>query len=176
MILFVLLFRETPESRLFSQSRIWFRYPGLENRRQRRARSIRRFLQAPVVPLLTLPFNLRSQMIPHHENAVNTAKTLLKTGNLLCPDLTDQSNPDCQLEGILLAIIAGQNYQIQLMRSFLSNRQYPQDDNCDVFVRTMDDPAEALAKITLDSAASPGILGRTTALLVLAVVWSFTLW
>jgi len=28
------------------------------------------------------------QMIPHHENAVNTAKTLLKTGNLLCPDLS----------------------------------------------------------------------------------------
>lgn len=76
-------------------------------------------------------------MIPHHENAVNTAKTLLSTGNLLCPDLTDQANPDCVLEGILYEIIAGQNSQIQQMRRFLSSREYPQEDNCDVYVETV---------------------------------------
>jgi len=119
------------------------------------------------------------QMIPHHENAVNTAKTLLKTGNLLCPDLTDQSNPDCELEGILLGIIAGQNHQIQLMRSFLSNRQYPQEDNCDVFVKTVEDPAELPmneAGVNLDSAASLGVISWAIASLVLTLVWGFTLW
>lgn len=74
------------------------------------------------------------QMIPHHENAVNTAKTLLKTGNLLCPDLRDQTNPDCILEAILLEIVAGQNHQIQQMKQFLQARQYPQTDNCNVHV------------------------------------------
>jgi len=89
------------------------------------------------------------QMIPHHQNAVNTAKTLLKTGNLLCPDLTDQTNPQCVLEGILREIVAGQNHQIQMMRRFLSDHQYPQEDNCDVYVETvelhdlLDDPEEA---------------------------------
>ena len=77
-------------------------------------------------------------MIPHHENAVNTAKTLLKTGNLLCPDLTDVNNPDCVLEGILLEIVAGQNHQIQLMKNFLRTRRYPETDNCDVYVKTLE--------------------------------------
>lgn len=84
------------------------------------------------------------QMIPHHENAVNTAKTLLKTGNLDCPDLGDQANPDCVLEAILLEIVAGQNSQIQLMRQFLQDHSYPQSDNCEVYVDTVDDDAVAL--------------------------------
>lgn len=75
-------------------------------------------------------------MIPHHENAVNTAKTLLKTGNLLCPDITDTQNPDCLLEGILFEIVASQNHQIQLMKHFLQLRQYPEKDNCNVYVET----------------------------------------
>ena len=82
------------------------------------------------------------QMIPHHENAVNTAKTLLKTGNLLCPDLTDTENPDCVLSSILLEIIAGQNHQIQLMQDYLRKHKYPLKDNCDVFVKTMDSLTE----------------------------------
>ena len=78
------------------------------------------------------------QMIPHHQNAVNTAKTLLYMGSLLCPDLTDQSNPDCVLEGILREIVTGQNHQIQLMRQYLAAHKYPPDDNCDVYVQTVD--------------------------------------
>lgn len=79
------------------------------------------------------------QMIPHHVNAVNTARTLLKTGNLLCPDLTDTTNPDCVLEGILLEISASQNYQIQKMHQFLMDRQFPLTDNCDVYVETVNE-------------------------------------
>ena len=78
------------------------------------------------------------QMIPHHQNAVNTAKTLLKMGSLLCPDMTDKSNPDCVLEGILREIVAGQNHQIELMRKFLRDHDYPMEDNCDVYVKTIE--------------------------------------
>lgn len=77
------------------------------------------------------------QMIPHHQNAVNTAKSLLKMGSLLCPDLTDTTNSECQLEGILRDIIGGQNHQIQLMRHFLNQHGLPQTDNCDVYVETV---------------------------------------
>jgi hypothetical protein len=39
------------------------------------------------------------QMIPHHQNAVNMAKLLLKANKLECEDLSDDENPDCVLEG-----------------------------------------------------------------------------
>jgi hypothetical protein len=54
------------------------------------------------------------QMIPHHINAANTAKTLLKTNVLNCPDLSEDTD-DCDLEGILRCIVYNQNYQIQLI-------------------------------------------------------------
>ena len=38
------------------------------------------------------------QMIPHHENAVNMAKVLLKQNILKCDDLTNEEDPDCILE------------------------------------------------------------------------------
>ena len=41
------------------------------------------------------------QMIPHHQNAVNMAKALLKTGTLQCDDLSVEEVPDCMLEGKL---------------------------------------------------------------------------
>jgi hypothetical protein len=53
-------------------------------------------------------------MIPHHINAANTAKTLLKTNVLNCPDLSEDTD-DCDLEGILRCIVYNQNYQIQLI-------------------------------------------------------------
>lgn len=40
------------------------------------------------------------QMIPHHQNAVNMAKVLLKAGTLDCPDLSDDEDPECILEGM----------------------------------------------------------------------------
>ena len=119
------------------------------------------------------------QMIPHHENAVNTAKTLLKTGNLLCPDLTDTGNPDCVLEGILLEIVANQNHQIQRMQSFLETHRYPLTDNCDVYVKTITAEEVALLEgnvVQLESDRSGAGSMMTeywlgTALLVLTFPW-----
>jgi len=39
------------------------------------------------------------QMIPHHQNAVNMAKALLKTEKVKCEDLSDDESPDCIFEG-----------------------------------------------------------------------------
>ncbi|KAG7371893.1 protein of unknown function DUF305 containing protein [Nitzschia inconspicua] len=64
------------------------------------------------------------QMIPHHQNAVNMAKALLKSGEAVC----DTSGPveegsnvsvGCLLEPMVRAIIANQNRQIQEMESIL---------------------------------------------------------
>jgi len=69
------------------------------------------------------------QMIPHHQNAVNMAKALLKTGTLSCADYTDETD-DCALEVILREIINGQNHQIQVMRSILDSKNLPPDNDC----------------------------------------------
>jgi len=62
------------------------------------------------------------QMIPHHVNAVNMAKALLKqnTENTVfdCDDLTGESE-DCIFEGLVREIIVVQNFQIQGMESAL---------------------------------------------------------
>eukprot|EP00602_Paraphysomonas_sp_CaronLab_P006861 CAMPEP_0185021890 /NCGR_PEP_ID=MMETSP1103-20130426/4594_1 /TAXON_ID=36769 /ORGANISM="Paraphysomonas bandaiensis, Strain Caron Lab Isolate" /LENGTH=352 /DNA_ID=CAMNT_0027553673 /DNA_START=35 /DNA_END=1090 /DNA_ORIENTATION=- len=55
------------------------------------------------------------QMIPHHENAINMAKLLLKTGpdsGISCP----QEQLDCDIVDMLHEIINSQNHQITLMR------------------------------------------------------------
>jgi len=70
------------------------------------------------------------QMIPHHQNAVNMAKALLKTGTIHCDDVTDDENSDCVMEDILRSIINGQNHQIQLMRSVLEEYELPAGDEC----------------------------------------------
>ena len=41
------------------------------------------------------------QMIPHHQNAVNMAKTLLNTGDVRCDDLANENEPTCVLQVIL---------------------------------------------------------------------------
>ena len=38
------------------------------------------------------------QMIPHHQNAVNMAKVLLKQNILPCADLTNDEDPNCIME------------------------------------------------------------------------------
>jgi hypothetical protein len=38
---------------------------------------------------------LFDSMIPHHQNAVNMAKTLLKLGGLSCDDLLNEEQTDC---------------------------------------------------------------------------------
>lgn len=74
-------------------------------------------------------------MIPHHQNAVNMAKALLKTGKLTCDDLADEDTEqadDCALEVILREIINNQNAQIQGMRSILEGKGYPETNDCKV--------------------------------------------
>ena len=115
------------------------------------------------------------QMIPHHQNAVNTAKTLLHMGSLLCPDLTDQTNPDCVLEGILREIVAGQNHQIQVMRQFLAAHHFPPEDNCDVYVQTVDSAEQASQTFPQNlnpqgGSGTAAISTRTTMQLLLGVV------
>jgi len=75
------------------------------------------------------------QMIPHHENAVNMAKALLKTNILDCPRLTDEDrNVDCKLENILREIVNGQNRQIQLMYGVLEDMNSAQTNDCVVHI------------------------------------------
>mmetsp|Transcript_7741 Transcript_7741/g.22749 ORF Transcript_7741/g.22749 Transcript_7741/m.22749 type:complete len:451 (-) Transcript_7741:277-1629(-) len=71
------------------------------------------------------------QMIPHHQNAVNMAKALLKAKKLVCSSL-DEDTPDCAMESILREIVNGQNAQIQAMRGYLDEKEYPQTDDCKV--------------------------------------------
>merc|ERR1712032_1417912 len=64
------------------------------------------------------------EMIPHHQNAVNMAKALLKTGKLVCDDLTDEESDqadDCTMEVLLRSIINVQNHEIQIMESLLKS-------------------------------------------------------
>eukprot|EP00804_Cyclotella_cryptica_P016810 CCRYP_001795-RB/>CCRYP_001795-RB protein AED:0.35 eAED:0.45 QI:0/0/0/1/0.5/0.2/5/0/350 len=80
---------------------------------------------------------LLHQMIPHHQNAVNMAKALLKTGRVRCDNLTDEESeqaPDCAMEVILREIISGQNAQIQVMRGILEAKSFPQTNDCTVTV------------------------------------------
>jgi hypothetical protein len=69
------------------------------------------------------------QMIPHHQNAVNMAKALLKTG-MTCEDLTNEDDPKCVMEVILREIINGQNAQIQAMRGILESLDEPTYADC----------------------------------------------
>jgi Domain of unknown function (DUF305) len=71
------------------------------------------------------------QMIPHHQNAVNMAKATLKAG-VTCEDLTDEEDPNCIMERILLDIIHGQNAQIQAMRGVLDQLEFPRFADCEV--------------------------------------------
>jgi uncharacterized protein (DUF305 family) len=77
------------------------------------------------------------QMIPHHQNAVNMAKTLLKSEKVVCADLSDEDSQDCVLERILREIINGQNHQIQLMNGYLEAKEYSASDNCVVEIKTL---------------------------------------
>jgi len=71
------------------------------------------------------------QMIPHHQNAVNMAKALLKSNKISCYDVTQETN-DCELHKILVSIINLQNHQIQVMRSILDGKDLKEDYDCNV--------------------------------------------
>ena len=73
------------------------------------------------------------QMVPHHQNAVNMAKALLKTDILVCDDLTEETD-ECIMEGILREIVNDQNFQIQTMYGILESLGYPRTDDCKVMI------------------------------------------
>merc|ERR1719331_2258715 len=66
-------------------------------------------------------------MIPHHQNAVNMAKTtLLYVGSSLTVECEDDANkrcPDTESTDLLRDIIQNQNAQIQYMRDYLGTIQ-----------------------------------------------------
>merc|ERR1719324_1860335 len=66
------------------------------------------------------------QMIPHHQNAVNMAKALLKTNTL---DSSDEG--DLEMENMMWAIINGQNFQIHQMQDYLAEKSYAESDLCE---------------------------------------------
>jgi Domain of unknown function (DUF305) len=73
------------------------------------------------------------QMIPHHQNAVNMAKTLLVLdGEIVCDDVTDEDSPDCAFEVLLRGIVNNQNFQIQQMFGILKEENFVDEDDCDV--------------------------------------------
>lgn len=60
------------------------------------------------------------QMIPHHDNAVNMAKALLKTG-----DITPANDPEGELTDLMWTIINEQNMQITAMQGYLASESKP---------------------------------------------------
>ena len=73
------------------------------------------------------------QMIPHHQNAVNMAKALLKTNKVSCSNLGEETD-DCIMKSILLEIVNTQNHQIQSMQGLLESYGFPPSDDCVVAI------------------------------------------
>jgi hypothetical protein len=93
------------------------------------------------------------QMIPHHQNAVNLAKAILKTG-VSCEDLSNDEGPTCIMEVILREIINGQNAQIQAMRGVLEALDEPAYADCTVPVFGLEDIASVTDGSSLSDKAS----------------------
>ena len=73
------------------------------------------------------------QMIPHHENAVNMAKLLLKQEGaygLACGD--EEEDIDCDMVTAAWEMINGQNAQITLMRNWLTAKSKPRYAECSI--------------------------------------------
>merc|ERR1711935_433766 len=75
------------------------------------------------------------QMIPHHQNAVNMCKALLKSGEADCDDLEDEDSPACVTNVICQEIINAQNAQIQTMRGVLDGLNLDESDDCVIEVK-----------------------------------------
>ena len=77
------------------------------------------------------------QMIPHHQNAINMAKSLLKQHEFVCEigGIVEEGAVipwECELIPILYDIINVQNAQIVDLRKVLSDKEYNEYENCDV--------------------------------------------
>jgi hypothetical protein len=85
------------------------------------------------------------QMIPHHHNAVNMAKALLKSGEAVCEtsgpvEESAAKSVGCLLEPIIRSIIATQNRQIQDMEGILEAFGIEKSNfvsNCDYVAPTL---------------------------------------
>lgn len=108
------------------------------------------------------------QMVPHHQNAVNMAKVLLKQDVLNCDDLTNEDDPGCHLEAILRDIVNTQNFQIQGMLTILEQYNFPKTADCMVEVSTVR-MAEENETSTSEGIALTNLLWRS----LLPVVLSF---
>jgi len=97
------------------------------------------------------------QMIPHHQNAVNMAKALLKSGKLDCEDISDDENADCVMEEITRSIINYQNHQIQSMRGVLDAEGYMSEDDeaCLALDEPTEEPVEPVSEVTTQPVAAP---------------------
>jgi len=75
------------------------------------------------------------QMIPHHENAINMAKTLLFSEVLSCGNFATEEGSSvatgCILEPIVRGIIVTQNQQIQTMKGLLERFEVELVSDCD---------------------------------------------
>jgi hypothetical protein len=73
------------------------------------------------------------QMIPHHHQAVNQAKSLFLNGDFSCPkeDLGSDEY-DCVLTNLVLSIMNAQNAQVQTFRMLLESYEFPEFDSCDL--------------------------------------------
>merc|ERR1719464_474414 len=101
------------------------------------------------------------QMIPHHQNAVNMAKALLKTGTVECDDIMNEDDPNCDLQRVLRDIVVTQNNQIQVMQAYLKAFDYPEEDQCvRSFESTISNPAGG---ITVTDPADDNGQGKTVA-------------
>jgi Domain of unknown function (DUF305) len=95
-------------------------------------------------------------MIPHHQNAVNMAKTLLKLGGLSCGDLLNEDETDCIMVNMMRDTINSQNQQIQAMRNILEALQLPYADDCVVTVTSSEGTTTSGDGSSADSAAAGG--------------------
>mmetsp|Transcript_21686 Transcript_21686/g.32494 ORF Transcript_21686/g.32494 Transcript_21686/m.32494 type:complete len:387 (+) Transcript_21686:40-1200(+) len=76
------------------------------------------------------------QMTPHHQNAVNMCKALLKSGEVQCDDIEDEDHPHCQMVHLCYVIINNQNFQIQTMRGILESLDYDEEDDCKIPIKS----------------------------------------
>merc|ERR1719247_2876803 len=106
------------------------------------------------------------QMIPHHQNAVNMAKAVLKTNTLDASDEDDQ-----EMENMMWAIINGQNFQIHQMQDYLAEKDYVESDICEP-----EDPAPSPSSgssDTITTQASGNIIATICVVGVVLIVGAF---
>jgi len=118
------------------------------------------------------------QMIPHHENAVNMAKVLLKTGLVRCgeDDDGDEDSVGCTLDPILRGIINTQNYQIQIMQGLLDRFEVPLLSDCDLTTDDTKDTGRPTASPTESTNDTPSTATMASFGLASILATTMTFW